>query len=63
MHLPVAAITAFGVATIGLHNLVDPVRAASFGVFAPLWSAFHQQNVIVNTPRFVVLVALHLRSP
>jgi uncharacterized membrane protein len=60
VHLPVAAITAFGVATIALHNLFDPVRAASFGAFAPLWTVLHAQNVVVNTPRFAVFAAYPL---
>lgn len=60
VHLPAAAITAFGVATIALHNLLDPVRAASFGAFAPLWTVLHGQNLIVNTPRFTVFVAYPL---
>ncbi|MBI3403767.1 MAG: DUF1624 domain-containing protein [Acidobacteria bacterium] len=60
VHLPVAAITVFGVATIALHNLLDPVRAASFGAFAPLWTILHVQNMVVNTPRFAVFVAYPL---
>jgi uncharacterized membrane protein len=60
VHLPVTVITAFGVATITLHNLLDPVRAASFGAFAPLWTILHAQNIVVNTPRFAVFVAYPL---
>ncbi len=60
VHLPVAAVTVFGVALIALHNMFDPVSATWFGAFAPLWSVLHQQNVIVNTPRFVVFVAYPL---
>jgi uncharacterized membrane protein len=60
VRLPLAAITMFGVATIALHNLLDPVRAASFGAFAPLWTILHVQNVVVNTPRVVVFNAYPL---
>jgi uncharacterized membrane protein len=60
VHLPVAAITVFGVATIALHNLLDPVRAASFGAFAPLWSVLHAPTIVVNTPRFTVFAAYPL---
>lgn len=60
VRLPVAAVVTFGVAMIALHNLFDPVRATSFGAFAPLWSVLHAPNVILNTPRFVVFTAYPL---
>jgi uncharacterized membrane protein len=60
VHLPVPVVTAFGVALIGSHNLLDSVNASSFGAFAPVWSALHAPNVIVATPRHVVFAAYPL---
>src|SRR5688572_8541036 len=37
VHLPARVVTVIGVAMIAMHNLLDPISAASFGAFAPLW--------------------------
>jgi len=60
VHLPVPAVTAFGVVLIASHNLLDPVNAASLGAFAPVWSILHAPNVIVTTPGHVVFAAYPL---
>jgi len=57
VRLPPAAITAFGVALIALHNLLDPVRASSLGAFAPLWTILHAQGFVSSNPAHVVFVA------
>jgi len=45
-HLPIRLLAIFSLAVIALHNLADPIRAASFGVAAPLWNMLHQQGLI-----------------
>ena len=37
IHLPRAAVAAFGLALVLGHNLLDGVAPAAFGAFAPLW--------------------------
>jgi len=54
--LPAGVVGALGVGTIALHNLLDPIRAASFGTFAPLWLLLHQQGAF-TVAGSVVLVA------
>lgn len=41
IHLPVWAVTAFGVVMIALHNLLDPIPSASFGLLDWLWAILH----------------------
>ena len=43
IHLPLRVLAIFSIAVIALHNLADPVRAAAFGPFAPVWDILHQQ--------------------
>jgi uncharacterized membrane protein len=51
------AVLAIGAAMIASHNLLDPIRPADLGPFAPLWTVLHVQGFLVNQPGFVVLVA------
>ena len=60
VYLPATAVGIVGVATIVAHNLFDGVRASSFGVLAPLWTALHSPGLIVSTPRYVVFAAYPL---
>src|SRR6478672_8121933 len=60
VHLPVAAITAAGAALVALHNLLDPIRAASLGALAPLWTILHAPGVVVATPAYTVFAAYPL---
>lgn len=53
VHLPVAAVTAFGVALIASHNLLDFVQPASFGSFAWLWSILHAPGFVATGVRTV----------
>ena len=57
VHLPAAAVAAFGVAMVATHNLLDPVRPASLGALAPLWTILHAQGVVSSNPSHVVFVA------
>jgi uncharacterized membrane protein len=41
VRLPAWAVTTFGVAMIALHNLLDPLRSASFGPLGWLWAILH----------------------
>jgi uncharacterized membrane protein len=41
IHLPRAAVAAFGLALVVGHNLLDGVAPAAFGAFAPLWRILH----------------------
>src|ERR1700689_4544487 len=45
VHLPVSVVTAFGVAMIATHNLLDSVQSSN-----PVWSLLHSPNVILSTP-------------
>jgi uncharacterized membrane protein len=60
VHLPMTAITAFGAALIAAHNLFDPVRAASLGALAPLWTILHAPGIVVATPAYTVFAAYPL---
>src|SRR5262245_44530643 len=55
-----AVVLAFGAVMIATHNLLDPIRPAAFGSFAPLWTLLHVQGVLVNAPGHIVLSAYPL---
>ncbi len=48
VHLPLAAIAAFGIALIAGHNLFDGIRSAN-----PLWMVLHRPGVVLNGPHLV----------
>src|SRR6185436_3365833 len=54
VHLPLWAITTFGIAMIALHNAFDGVKPESFGPFAWLWRILHAggQFQITSDVRF-----------
>lgn len=60
VRLPVPFVATIGVGLIALHNLADPIRAASLGRWAPLWRVLHEQGLALATPRVVVFVAYPL---
>jgi uncharacterized membrane protein len=60
VRLPVRVVGAIGVVMIAAHNLLDGVRAASFGAWAPAWSLLHSPGVIVAGPRHLVFAAYPL---
>lgn len=50
--LPTPAVLVAGVAILGLHNLLDPVRPEEFGAWAPLWAALHESGPILQGGEF-----------
>jgi uncharacterized membrane protein len=57
VYVPTPAVMAFGVVLIALHDLFDPVTAASLGAFGPIWLILHAPGVVIARPEFVVFVA------
>jgi len=60
VRLPPGAVAAIGAAMIAGHNLLDPIRSASLGPFAPLWTILHAPGVVVARPGHIVFVAYPL---
>jgi uncharacterized membrane protein len=54
IHLPRAAVAAFGLALILGHNLLDGVAPEAFGAFAPLWHVLHAPGSLGVMPVFVI---------
>lgn len=46
VHLPVAAVTAFGLTLILGHNAFDGIKSSSLGAFGPLWQIFHEGGAV-----------------
>ena len=57
MYAPIRAVTAVGVVMILTHNLFDSVRAASLGIFAPLWTVLHAPGLLYADKTHFVLAA------
>ena len=53
--LPERWLAAVAIATIVLHNLVDPINAAELGKTAPLWNLLHQPGVFRFAERVVIV--------
>ena len=47
LYLPVRVLTSMSVAMIALHNLLDGIRATSFGGAAWVWNFFHQSGAFM----------------
>lgn len=60
VHLPNRAIAIFGIVLCVGHNLLDPIRAQSFGALAPLWTILHQGGVLFAEPGHLVIVGYPL---
>jgi uncharacterized membrane protein len=60
VHLPVWAVTTFGLVLIGGHNLLDRVQASTLGSLAPLWNVLHVPGFLLNAPGRVVFLAYPL---
>ena len=60
VHFPTWVAGAFGGAMIVLHNLFDPVQAASFGSLAPLWNILHAPGLLYAAPGRIVILAYPL---
>ena len=54
----VAAV--FGLTLIVGHNVLDGIRAASFGAAAPIWHILHQPGLVLPGPKYWVLVGYPL---
>jgi uncharacterized membrane protein len=54
--LPPWAVGAIGAAIVLLHNLLDPIKAASFGGEAFLWEMLHQQGPVLMHGQMVGFV-------
>ena len=48
IYLPVWAITTFGIAMIGAHNLFDGIQAQNLGSLGWLWKIFHEGGLMVS---------------
>lgn len=46
VHLPIAAVTAFGLILILGHNAFDGIKASSLGAFGPLWRILHEGGAV-----------------
>lgn len=60
VHLRPAVVGAIGLLMIASHNLLDPIPAAAFGAWAPLFSLLHAPGIVLATPSHTVLVAYPL---
>jgi uncharacterized membrane protein len=60
VRLPIAIVATFGLILIAVHNLFDPIRAASLGSFAPFWTILHAPGFIATNPQHQVFVAYPL---
>jgi uncharacterized membrane protein len=54
VRLPYAATLVLSLAMVALHNLLDGVRAASLGSWAPLWNVLHQPGLLMKSPLVIV---------
>jgi uncharacterized membrane protein len=59
-YLPTSIVSAFGIALIASHNLLDSIPPAFFGKFAPLWNILHVPGVLTSNPQHVVFVSYPL---
>jgi len=53
VHLPRGVVAVGAVATIALHNLLDGIRPADLGAWAPLWHVLHVPGFVVPGKLFV----------
>lgn len=53
--LPERWLAVISIATIVLHNLLDPIRAAELGAAAPLWNLLHQSGGFPFAERVVIV--------
>ena len=60
IYLPLWAITTFGLAMVGVHNLFDGVQAQNLGAFGWLWKVFHEGGLILPSQYFGMYVAYPL---
>ena len=53
--LPGRLLLVVGVALIALHNLLDGVKAASFGSWAWIWNVLHQPGMVTTSPPVILI--------
>jgi uncharacterized membrane protein len=58
--LPPTLVAIIGLVMIATHNLLDPIRAASFGALAPVWSILHAPGFVIASPAHTVFVSYPL---
>jgi len=46
VHLPARVVAAISIATIALHNLLDPIKAAQIGSAGWIWKLLHEQSAM-----------------
>lgn len=54
VYLPRKVIFAIALATIALHNLLDPINPESLGAFGPLWHLLHRPGLVSTSPLVIV---------
>lgn len=57
VRLPIGIVTGVGAAMVLTHNAFDSVKAASFGMFAPVWTMLHAPGVVYADKTHVVFAA------
>src|SRR5439155_21601562 len=60
VYLPPSVVLAIGALLIATHNLLDPIKAQSFGSLAPLWNVLHSPGVLYAAPAHLIIVAYPL---
>ena len=46
VHLPVAAVTTFGIVMITTHNAFDGIKTSTLGAWGPLWTVLHEGGTV-----------------
>jgi uncharacterized membrane protein len=57
VYLPPAAVAVIGGIVIAGHNLLDGVKAASLGSFAPVWTILHSPGVVFSDGSHLIFAA------
>ena len=60
VYTPTGVVATFGILLIASHNLLDSVKASSFGVFAPLWTILHAPGFVGTSRTHMVFAAYPL---
>lgn len=56
IHLPIRLLAAVSIAIVALHNLLDPIRAGSFGPHSWAWNLLHQPGVFMAFGRAFLVI-------
>jgi uncharacterized membrane protein len=57
IHLPLWAVTTFGLGLIGLHNAFDGVKPEAFGSWSGVWRVLHIRGPVAITPTLTLRAA------